>query len=196
MRTTKRESLVNEFRRADLAPVSNVRCLNEGIDVPAVDLVAFIDPKRSMIDIVQAIGRALRKPPESAKTHGYILLPVYVDANTGPGVGEALVGLEFHDVWYVLRALMAQDLQLTETVEKLRISQLRGRGDRSDEALSGFLEVIGSAEVERILRSSIKVQVIEELGEFARCYARDPQSYIEIDDMEGKVRDFLARRFG
>jgi hypothetical protein len=187
---------MDEFKRADFAIISNARCLNEGVDVPAVDLVAFMDPKRSMIDIVQAIGRALRKPPHSSKTRGYILLPVFIDADEEAGIDAAMQGSEFHDIWYVLRALMAQDLQLTETVEWLRVAQLRGRDITQDDALSDFVQVIGSADVERILRASIKVQVVEELGEFARCYARDPQPYVEVDGIEAKVIEFLERRFG
>jgi predicted helicase len=197
MRTAERETRMAQFRGEDPAIMSNARCLNEGIDVPAVDLVAFMDPKRSMVDIVQAIGRALRKPRQnSTKTYGYILLPVYIDAEDATDIDTAVEGSEFEDVWYVLRALMAQDLQLTETVEKLRVAQLRNKAPEATDSLSGFLQVIGSAEVEDVLRSSIKVQVVEELGEFARLYARDPQPYVAIDGVETKVKAFLEHRFG
>lgn len=150
-----------------------------------------------MVDIVQAIGRALRKPRHnSTKTYGYILLPVYIDVEDGAEINTAVNGSEFNDVWYVLRALMAQDLQLTETVEKLRVNQLRNKSSDDANSLSGFLQVIGSSDVEDVLQSSIAVKVVEELGEFARLYARDPQPYVAIDDMEERVQAFLERRFG
>ncbi len=197
MRTAERETRMIQFKGEAPAIMSNARCLNEGIDVPAVDLVAFMDPKRSMVDIVQAIGRALRKPRQnSTKAYGYILLPVYLDADKTDDIDSAVKGSEFNDVWYVLRALMAQDLQLTETVEKLRVAQLRNKATDADDSLSGFLQVIGSTEVEDILRSAIRIQVVEELGEFARLYARDPQPYVAIEGMEEKVKAFLERHFG
>ena len=196
MRTATRESRMDEFKDAERGIVSNAKCLNEGIDVPAVDLVAFMDPKRSMIDIVQAIGRALRKTSDGSKTHGYILLPVLIDTAAAEDVDKSLKGSDFHDTWYVLRALMAQDLQLTETIEKLRVAQLRGRDFSRDDTLAGFVQLIGTGEVEDLLRASINVQVVEELGEFARCYARDPQPYVEITGIEARVVEFLEARFG
>jgi len=63
MSTAKREKLMSAFRLATQAVISNARCLTEGVDVPAVDMVAFLTPKRSRVDIVQATGRAMRKSP-------------------------------------------------------------------------------------------------------------------------------------
>ena len=59
--TSFRNLVLNDFKKADRAIVSNSRCLTEGVDVPAIDLVYFCDPKNSKVDIVQAVGRALRK---------------------------------------------------------------------------------------------------------------------------------------
>ena len=56
--------------------ISNARCLGEGVDVPALDGVAFIDPRHSQTDIIQAVGRAIRKSPN--KKHGVIVLPVFI----------------------------------------------------------------------------------------------------------------------
>lgn len=67
------------FREADSALITNARCLTEGVDVPSVDMVAFMSPKTSKIDIVQAIGRALRNSP--GKKVGYIFLPLLIDNN-------------------------------------------------------------------------------------------------------------------
>jgi predicted helicase len=69
MPTARRERELRDFRSAARAVVSNARCLTEGVDVPAVDMVAFLSPRRSRVDIVQATGRAMRRSP--GKTTGY-----------------------------------------------------------------------------------------------------------------------------
>jgi len=92
-----RSSLMKEFKEAEIGIISNARCLSEGVDVPAVDTVAFIDPKRSLVDIVQATGRAMRKAPWKVK--GYIFIPVVVDENNDP---ETMVeNSDFKTVWQV-----------------------------------------------------------------------------------------------
>ena len=58
--------------------ISNARCLTEGVDVPAVDVVAFLSPRKSKVDIVQATGRAMRKADEVGKEFGYVLLPLFL----------------------------------------------------------------------------------------------------------------------
>ena len=62
--------------------LSNARCLSEGIDVPALDAVLFMSPRNSQIDIVQAVGRVMRKA--AGKQYGYIVLPVAVPAGVEP----------------------------------------------------------------------------------------------------------------
>ena len=69
--------------------LTNARCLSEGVDVPTLDGVAFIDPRRSQVDIVQAVGRAMRKADD--KTVGTIVIPVFVDENADPETGARLV---------------------------------------------------------------------------------------------------------
>ena len=59
--------------------LSNCACLGEGVDVPVLDGVAFIDPKRSMVDIIQAVGRVIRKA--AGKQLGTIVIPVFIDDN-------------------------------------------------------------------------------------------------------------------
>ena len=71
-----RKSAMQQFQGSKNAIVTNARCLTEGIDAPAVDMVAFLNKKRSKIDIIQAIGRTLRKSPQ--KTYGYVFLPLFV----------------------------------------------------------------------------------------------------------------------
>ena len=82
MPTAKRERVMRDFRTASRAVISNARCLTEGVDVPAVDMVAFLSPRRSRVDIVQAIGRAMRLAGPD-KTCGFVLVPLYIEQAAG-----------------------------------------------------------------------------------------------------------------
>ncbi|MFD5065749.1 Helicase associated domain protein, partial [Streptomyces sp. NPDC058394] len=86
--------------------VANVRCLSEGFDVPEVDAVAFTHPKRSQVDIVQAVGRALRRSPGGSGT-ATIIVPIVVPDSTEE-IGDLDPG-EFRTLWQVIRALRAHD---------------------------------------------------------------------------------------
>ena len=96
--------------------VTNARCLGEGIDVRALDGVAFIDPKESQVDIIQAVGRAIRKADR--KQHGIIILPVYISSDEDEET--VLEDSSFKQVWRVLRALRSHDDQLADELDNLR----------------------------------------------------------------------------
>jgi superfamily II DNA or RNA helicase len=102
--------------------LANARCLTEGVDVPTLDGVAFIDPRRSQVDVVQAVGRAIRKAED--KLHGTIVIPVLVTADDDPE--QVLESSEFDRVWEVVRALRNHDDDLAEELDALR----RERGRR------------------------------------------------------------------
>lgn len=104
--------------------LTNARCLAEGVDVPALDGVAFIDPRRSEVDIVQAVGRAIRKSEDKAV--GTIVIPVFIDTDTDPE--KALDDSVFKPVWDVVKALRAHDESLAEQLDSLRRSMGRRRG--------------------------------------------------------------------
>ena len=118
MTSGQRDRLLVRFR--NLAPgewglLSNARSLGEGVDVPAIDGIAFIDPRRSTIDIIQALGRAIRKAPD--KKVGTIVLPVFI-ADDDPD--RLLNDSAFKNVWDVLKALRAHDETLGEELDELR----------------------------------------------------------------------------
>ena len=119
MSSGHRDRVLLRFR--DFAPdeiglLSNARCLGEGVDVPTLDGVAFIDPRRSTIDIIQAVGRAIRKAPD--KTLGTIVLPVFLSDDEDPD--RVLDESAFKNVWDVLKALRAHDEALGEELDELR----------------------------------------------------------------------------
>ncbi len=99
--------------------LSNARCLSEGIDVPALDAVLFMSPRNSQVDIVQAVGRAMRKAP--GKEYGYIILPIAVPAGVNPAA--ALDDNErFGVVWNVLRALRSHDDRFDAEINKIDLN--------------------------------------------------------------------------
>jgi superfamily II DNA or RNA helicase len=119
MTTGARERVLDRLREPsdnECVVVSNARCLAEGVDVPALDGVAFIDPRGSEIDIIQAVGRAIRLSPD--KKIGTIVLPVVIDEDADPD--EVLSNSSFRAVWNVLRALRSHDEALGEELDELR----------------------------------------------------------------------------
>ena len=105
--TSIRSRIIKEFASADKALISNARCLTEGVDVPNIDGVLFADPKRSAVDIVQAVGRALRLA--DGKDFGYIIIPVLVEDESDFENSGA-----FQTILAVLRALASNDERIVE----------------------------------------------------------------------------------
>ncbi|CAJ3941125.1 DEAD/DEAH box helicase family protein [Burkholderia pseudomallei] len=96
--------------------LSNVRCLSEGVDVPALDAVLFLTPRNSQVDVVQSVGRVMRNAP--GKKRGYVVLPVVIPAGVEPH--EALNDNKTYSVvWQVLQALRSHDDRFDAMVNKL-----------------------------------------------------------------------------
>ncbi len=110
--TGRRVEALREFRNAESAVVTNARCLTEGVDVPNVDAVLFADPRKSRIDIVQAVGRALRKNRDKPDKTGYVLLPILVE--DGQNLDEFLDSTAFKEVGRVLAVLSTHDERIAE----------------------------------------------------------------------------------
>ena len=100
--------------------LSNVRFLTEGIDVPNLDAIIFLSPRKSQVDIVQAVGRIIRK--FEGKEYGYIILPIVVPAGETPET--ILDNNKTYDViWQVLNALRSVDERFEATVNKLELNK-------------------------------------------------------------------------
>ena len=115
----QRHVLLQHLRKLDHGErglLANARCLAEGVDVPTLDSVAFIDPRRSEVDVVQAVGRAIRLAAE--KTVGTIVIPVFIDTDEDPEI--ALDYSTFKPVWDVIKALRSHDDELGEQLDELR----------------------------------------------------------------------------
>lgn len=119
MPSGRRDVFLNRLRHledGERGLLANARCLTEGVDVPTLDGIVFVEPRHSQLDIVQAVGRAIRKAPD--KRIGTIILPVFIDANQDYEL--ALDSSVFKPVWDVLKALRAHDDILGYELDKLR----------------------------------------------------------------------------
>jgi len=100
--------------------LTNVRCLSEGVDVPSLDAVLFLSARNSQVDVVQSVGRVMRKSP--GKKYGYIIIPVVVPSDI-----EADKALDDNErykvVWTVLNALRAHDDRFNATVNKIELNK-------------------------------------------------------------------------
>jgi superfamily II DNA or RNA helicase len=108
--TGTRARVIGEFARAERALITNARCLTEGVDVPGIDCVLFADPRRSAVDIVQAVGRALRPAP--GKQFGYVIVPILHDADAT--ADDIFKSPAFKEILTTLRALAANDDRIIE----------------------------------------------------------------------------------
>lgn len=112
--------------------LTNARCLSEGVDVPALDAVIFLNSRDSQVDVVQSVGRVMRKAP--GKDYGYIVLPIAVPAGQSPE--QALNdNTKFKVVWDVLRALRAHDERFEAKIEQI---DLNGRTDTGPVIATSF----------------------------------------------------------
>lgn len=118
--------------------LTNARCLSEGVDVPELDSVLFLHPRNSVVDVVQSVGRVMRK--SGGKDYGYIILPVAVPAGVSP---SAALGnnRRFKTVWQVLNALRAHDERFNAMVNSIALNakEPQKNGKESDRLLGGHV---------------------------------------------------------
>lgn len=122
--------------------LTNARCLSEGVDVPALDAVLFLNARDSMVDVVQSIGRIMRRA--EGKKYGYVILPITIPSGMAPE--EALKDNErYKVVWKVLQALRAHDDRLDAEINQIELNKKKskkiiigvGGGGNDDEGGSG-----------------------------------------------------------
>lgn len=124
MNAMQRSSRIN-WLEADIAPtesrvLTNARCLSEGVDVPGLDSVIFFQPRNSMVDVVQSVGRVMRKA--EGKDYGYIILPVAVPPGVSPS--QALNdNTRFKVVWQILNALRAHDDRFNAKINSIALNE-------------------------------------------------------------------------
>lgn len=120
--TNERAQILTKFKDCYLGVLSNARCLTEGVDVPSIDLVYFSDTKESKVDIVQAVGRALRQSKEKQKTHGYIVVPIFFSPKDG--VEKTVECGAFKNLINIVKALCDQDERLQDEINNIRFNKI------------------------------------------------------------------------
>ncbi|GAA9880979.1 DEAD/DEAH box helicase family protein [Helicobacter pylori] len=133
VRLEKLEEL-NEFKTNTCKVLNNARCLSEGVDVPALDSIVFFDGKSAMVDIIQAVGRVMRKAKR--KQRGYIILPIALEESEIQNLDEAVNNTNFKNIWKVLKALRSHDPSLVDEAtfkEKIKIFGSDDRKNQDDE---------------------------------------------------------------
>ena len=160
----ERGDIIRSFADAPRALLTNARCLTEGINIPGVDMVAFIDPRQSKVDITQAVGRAMRKPRgPTTKTVGYVVVPVFAGMGENDTLEEAIKSEKFQAVVDVLNALQEHDDELIDIIREIR--ERKGAGERfNPRRLNEKVEVIGPrVDLDRLTRS-IEVEIADRIG--------------------------------
>jgi superfamily II DNA or RNA helicase len=154
--TTRRNDIVQEFAKSPKSLITNARCLTEGVDVPNIDCIVFADPRKSRVDIVQALGRALRK--KKGKEWGYVVLPIIYNDET-----QEIDNDSFNEILSVIRGLASNDERI--------IAYLKDKSDditsRNDSNRGQFgLEVFSDYISENELAKELQIKLWDKLAKY------------------------------
>lgn len=117
---------LSEAPKEEARVLSNAKCLTEGIDVPSLDAVCFFDKRDSVVDVVQAVGRAIRK--SDGKKYGYIILPLVLSDEEIKSYDKTLKSDKFKIVWQTLKALRSHDERLIDEARINEVVSIAGGG--------------------------------------------------------------------
>jgi len=160
MSATVRKELLDwlrgELHAGEARVLTNAKVLTEGIDVPALDAVVFLAPRRSAVDVVQAVGRVMRRA--QGKQYGYVVIPVIVDPNRDIA-SQLDENEQFRAVWEVLTALRSIDDRFDALVREVVIRRYRSGAGTSDEARGSEEDVI-------IVTGSVKPEFTVDLSRY------------------------------
>jgi superfamily II DNA or RNA helicase len=181
--TSYRNLVLEEFKNSEKAIVSNARCLTEGVDVPTIDLVYFCDPKNSKVDIVQAVGRALRK--KDGKKLGLIVVPIYHSKKDE--VENSISSGSFKNLLQVIRSLCDQDERLQDEINFIAFGKGKRKSNKIDIISSRFLEEQDKIILEGFeekLRNSLFDQIIEKSSNNWDLWFLNLKNYLESNNQE------------
>jgi superfamily II DNA or RNA helicase len=165
--TTKRNAVVQEFAKSEKALITNARCLTEGVDVPNIDCIVFSDPRKSKVDIVQALGRALRK--KKGKDWGYVILPVIYDETTHEIDNE-----NFQEILAVVRGLASNDERIVEYFRTKSEKEEKVKRDQIKFNLEVFSDYIDEKE----LSDQLQIKLLEKLSRFNWMPFEEAREYV------------------
>lgn len=175
--TTYRSKILHEFKESQKGLVSNARCLTEGVDVPSIDLIYFCDPKTSVIDIVQASGRALRLDPSGKKEWGYIVVPIFhhEDQDVETEIKKKPI---FEHLIQVIRSLCDHDERLRAEINEIAFKKGKRTNSRIkiDFSNSNIEKIIKLEGIEEKVRDVLFDEIIE------KTYSNWELRFLEIKD--------------
>lgn len=182
MRTRQKSNLLRKLQdvqEGEKYLLTNARCLTEGIDVPNLDAVCFVDPRTSMVDIVQAVGRVLRKGSNPNKV-GKIIIPIFVDDLSDPDLEFSHT--KFAGLWKVICALETHDESLKDEMANLRLGLSKSPG--SIVMLPEGLKISVPANVTDIGKfvNSISVKIVERVTSDWELGYSHLKAYAELVD--------------
>lgn len=134
MSAGERKEILTAFAHSNRGLISNAKCLTEGVDVPAIDAVYFVDPKNSMIDIVQAVGRALRKSSAKQSNCSYIVIPIVIPNNVS--LFSHVAPTNFDTLHNIIQAMRSQDSSLADVIDEINFSAATGTLGKQTTTLS------------------------------------------------------------
>lgn len=195
--------------------LTNARCLSEGIDVPALDAVIFLNPRNSVVDIIQSVGRVMRKSKD--KKYGYIILPVGISINENPDYALEN-NKKYKIIWSVLQALRAHDDRFNNTINKIELNKKRpkqidiiGIGKVKDEEKDNSNDNISDLNPEQLVfdlnildnwKDSIYAKIVKNVGSriywesWAKDVANIAQRHVErINILLDKKNDKINKVF-
>jgi superfamily II DNA or RNA helicase len=158
-----RKEVLAGFREDRKQLVANARCLTEGVDFPAVDMVVFSNPRKSKVDIIQAIGRAMRKPKGGDKTLGYVVIPILLESAKAGDLETACRKTDWEDVVDVLAALRDHDFRLDDLIrcQQVAVGECKVFNPST---FSEHVRVIGPAISVDALQRHISALILQRLG--------------------------------
>jgi predicted helicase len=174
--------------------LSNVRCLSEGVDVPALDAVLFLTPRNSQVDVVQSVGRVMRRTPDGKKKLGYVILPVVIPA--GMEAHEALNDNKVYKVvWDVLQALRSHDDRFDAFVNKL---DLIGKDNRKMEVIAITDKIQKKAEKSKATNNRDAGKSQHTVGEPETPYRTEvqPELQFHVGELERALYAKVVKKCG
>jgi predicted helicase len=176
MSTGQRDRIVNEFASKKGALITNARCLTEGVDVPNIDCIVFADPRKSRIDIVQALGRALRR--KEGKDWGYVILPVVYDGDT-----HEIDNDSFQEILSIIRGLAANDERIVEYFKDKQSIEKTGGGQLINVQLEFLTETLEESQ----FQNQLGIKLWENLSRFNWMSFGEAREYVRGLNLKNQV---------
>lgn len=181
MSATERDSLMSWLKEEpeesnESRVLTNVRCLSEGVDVPSLDAVMFLSARNSQVDVVQSVGRVMRKSP--GKEYGYIIIPIVIPSDVKPE--DALNDNErYKVVWTVLNALRAHDDRFNATINKIELNK-----KKPEQILVGRIDPDGDGDA------------FNDIDESKQSLAKAQKLALEFDTLQNAIYAKMVNKVG